>query len=657
MTDLSQRNRAAFQEHFPAVLAELERIGDPGSRLVTNEGQPENIDLGDVPLYAKPAPQWTSEQLDDFATDPDRLAFADPSHCNLSPVSKKLLLEITEYFQKNHREGVENYPVTDIGFGFVFGIGLGLHIPELVEKGECRQLVLIEPMPEFILHSFSAIDWGEIFKKAIDREMDIHFLVGLDPQTAVIEIERLVTTKGQTFLDGSFAYVHYVSWPIRETRTILNERLKTYYISRGFFEDEVLMVKNTYENFNAWSSRTISLEGYIEQNMPVFIVGSGASLDKDMPFLKQWRDRAIIYSCGTSLGILLKNGIRPDLHVENENTPQLVNNLKEFADQYGLQDITLLASTTVNPEIAGMFDRRWFYFRSHLSPSLFMNGLVKPLVGAAPLVSNAAFTTSAILGFRNIYFFGVDCGRKKGGEHHSADAVYYEDDYDNYLEGESLDLIDNEFDREVPGNFGGTVLSAWHLDMSRVGISGMQRLCNVNLYNCSDGARIDGAQPKAAASIRLDDLEGRQMQILDRIKTQLPAYEPGAFLEPINFTGHVEAIDAFVERLNAEMDEALRDDEGFWAFEQRVLGFQRKNFAECLAVLTIIGGTFTSMIRLGAFGGNRIKDKDARVVFLRFFIGKYREACLWMAAEIRKLLSEMASGVPKLTHVGKIDVD
>ena len=32
----------------------------------------------------------------------------------------------------------------------------------------------------------------------------------------------------------------------------------------------------------------------------------------------------------TAIGILLKNGIRPDLHVENENTFPLVKNLREF---------------------------------------------------------------------------------------------------------------------------------------------------------------------------------------------------------------------------------------------------------------------------------------------------------------------------------------
>ncbi len=660
MPDLVQKNKAVFEKYFPYVLAELEKIHITSSLNLDREGKPENINLrlsdGDAGngtvLYPFPAADWTAEQLEDFNREPDRLNFSDPSHCNLSPVSKRLLEKVWAYFRENHPQGIENTPVTDIGFGFVFGVGLGYHIPELVKKNLCRQLVLIEPMPEFILHSFSAVDWGEVVDAAQAAKTDIHFAIGLDPETTVIEIEHLITTRGQTFLDGSFAYVHYVSWPIKETRTILNERLTTYYGSRGFFEDEIMMMKNTYENFNKWPSRVISRRSYLEQDMPVFIIGSGASLDNDLSVIRKLRDRVIIFSCGTSLGILLKNGIRPDLHVENENTPQLVNNLRDFAAEYGLEGITLVASTTVNSQIASLFDSCWFYFRSHLSPGVLVSGAVIPLVGAAPLVSNAAFATTAVLGFRNVYFFGIDCGRRKGANHHARDAIYYEDDYDNYLEGESLELIENEFDREVPGNFGGAVLTAWHLDMSRVNVSAMQRLCRVNLINCSDGAEIEGARPQAAAAVKIDFPPGRQGEVLGRVAEQLKPFAAGTFIKGKSLGAYARAVDDFKVRFAALMDAGMEEDKGFWDLEQRVLALLHENLAEFVGVLIIIGGTYTSMIRLGAFGGNRIKDEEERLDFLRFFIGEYRDAILWMAGEIKIMLGEMAAGREVLSEVG-----
>ena len=352
---------------------------------------------------------------------------------------------------------------------------------------------------------------------------------------------------------------------------------------------------------------------------------------------------------------MLKNGIRPDLHVENENTPQLVNNLRDFDAEYGLEGITLVASTTVNSQIASLFDRRWFYFRSHLSPGFLVGGPITPLVGAGPLVSNAAFATTAVLGFRNVYLFGMDCGRRKGANHHAKDAVYYEDDYDNYLEGESLELIENEFNREVPGNFGGTVLTAWHLDMSRVNISGMQRLCRVNLINCSDGAEIAGAQPKAAAAVKINFPPGKQGEVLGRVAEQLKSFEAGTFIEGEPLGAYARAADDFQDRFGALMDAGMKEDKGFWDLEQRVLGFQHENRAEFLGVLAIIGGTYNSMIRLGAFGGTRIKDEKKRLAFLRFFIGEYRDAILWMTGRIGTMLGEMAAGQEVLSEAEKAD--
>ncbi len=653
--DLEASNRAAFREYQPDVYAGLEKISQTFSTVVMENGRPANIDLGTARLYPKDAAEWSGEQVEAFFKEPDRLDFTDPRHCNLSPVSKRFLADITDYFSPPNDVTLEASPVVDAGYGFIFGIGLGYHLKELIARTISRYLILIEPIGEFIGHSFQAIDWAELFEEAEKKGITIHFIIGMDPEAVNHEIERLIVQYGETFLDGSLAYLHYFSWPITEARKILNERLKTYYISRGFFEDEILMMTNTYGNLHRWPSRILARERYLEQDMPVFIVGSGPSFDKALPHIKKWRDRIIVFSCGTSLGLLLKNGIVPDLHVENENTPQLVNNLREFHTEYGFKGITLVASTTVNPEVSGLFDKKWFYFRSHLSSAFLLNNAVQPLIGAAPLVANGAFAAISTLGFKNIYLIGVDCGRHPDDGHHSKDAVYYQEDYDNYLEGESLELLETEFTRVVPGNFGGEVLTTWYLDMSRVSLSGLRRLSDVNLYNCGEGARIDGAQPKAVAAIELSYPPGRQGEVLAKVEEQMKAYEPDAFLDPIDISSLAEACDDFKESFSALLEQALAEDKGFWEFERRLDAFRKDKMFALKGVLTVIGGTYTSMVRLGAFGGNRIGDEKKRLEYLRFFIKRYGELSLWMADEIKVMLLEMAARKTTLSDVGKID--
>ncbi len=655
ITDLEASNRAAFRERHGDVYAGLEKISQTFSTLVIENGVPGNIDLGTARLYPKNAAQWSDEQVEAYFKEPDRLDFTDPRHCNLSPVSKRLLADITDYFSPPNDVTLEPSPVVDAGYGFIFGVGLGYHLKELMSRTISRYLILVEPIGEFILHSFKAIDWSALFEEAEKKGITIHFIIGMDPEATILEIERLIVKYGETFLDGSLAYLHYFSWPIKEARKILNERLKTYYVSRGFFEDEILMMTNTYGNLHRWPSRILARERYLEQDMPVFIVGSGPSFDKALPYIRKWRDRIIVFSCGTSLGLLLKNGISPDLHVENENTLQLVDNLRGFRAEYGFEGVTLVASTTVNPEVSALFEKKWFYFRSHLSTAFLLNDSVKPLVGAAPLVANAAFAAITTLGFKNIYLIGVDCGRRPDDGHHSKDAVYYQEDYDNYMEGESLELLETEFTRVVPGNFGGEVLTTWYLDMSRVSLSGLRRLSDVNLYNCGEGARIDGALPKAVAAVDLSYPPGRQGEVLGKVEEQMKAYEPGAFLGPVDIVSLAEACEDFKESFSALLERALAEDKGFWEFERRLDAFRKDNIFTMKSVLTVIGGTYTSMVRLGAFGGNRIRDEKRRLEYLRFFIKRYGELSLWMAGEIEIMLREMADKKTTLSDIGKID--
>lgn len=648
---LFRRNRNAFRRHQPKVWKALELIEKTVSTLVIEDDVVVNIDLGEVRLYPEPAPAWAEHQLADYFKNPDRLGFENPCHCNLSPVSLGVLRHIGLYMADHRKVRSVPLPVVDVGFAFIFGVGLGLHVAELVRRNVARTLALIEPVPEFLLHSMQTVDWSRIFASARRKGMAIEFLIDADPTLIVGRLETMIY-RCATFLDGSYAYPHYYSWALREARSLLNEKVKLYYISPGYFEDEILMMRNTYGNLRERSFHVVDRRPRIGRKMPAFIIGSGSSLDRDLPTIKKWRDRVIICSCGTSLGILLKNGIRPDLHVENENTAPLVKNLRAFRETYGLEGIRLVATTTVRPEASELFDRRWFYYRRPLSSSKILSGGTEPLPFADPLVANAGSAALAYLGFSDIYFFGVDCGRHFEGEHHSQDAVYYQDGYDINPNNRP----DAGFERVVPGNFGGKVVTTWSLDLSRRTYTSLLRTRDVTITNCSDGARIEGALPKVAAALEFTNPPNQQQAVLDDIEKTLPCFEPGQLLEKIDLNAHFEACDVFETAFNELVDQALIEDKGFWDFERRIDRFWRGDWSEHKGVLTIMSGSYASMVRLGAFAGTRITSPNARKAFFRFFLERYRESCLWMAAETRILLREMSEGRAEISDVGKMPV-
>ena len=168
------RNLSVFEEHDPRTLDRLVKIGAPATIPIHENGKIVNIDLGGGELYPKPAEQWTEDQLEEFRRNPDRLIFKDPSHCNLSGYSFKFFKPVQEYFaEKKLLNTLTSGPVVDIGFLFVFGVGLGYHLRELVETTPTKRMILIEPIPEFFLHSLSAIEWKDIFRIAKKRGITI----------------------------------------------------------------------------------------------------------------------------------------------------------------------------------------------------------------------------------------------------------------------------------------------------------------------------------------------------------------------------------------------------------------------------------------------------------------------------------------------------
>ncbi len=646
--NLFDLNMRAFMAHRPDIWALLDGYGEvraaavPGPGPEKGSSRPVNIDLGRVNLYPEDAAKWTAEQLESYFRKPDRLIFPDPAATELGHEADEMNRSLDGYIQDSIQGPLAAAPLTDVGYAFVFGIGLGYHLPELVARNLARNLVLIEPVPEFLIHSLYAIDWRDLFDSAQRRGTEIHFRVGKDPVRTILEIEGLlIHGRARCFLDGAYAYMHYYSWELRETRALLNRKIMNFLIRPGDFDDEALMMENAYGNLGRWHFRLVEKRPRLAQAMPAVIVGSGPSLDRDLEALKELKDKAVIVSCGSALGILLKHGIRPDLHVENENTLPLVENLKSFNRQFGFDGITLLAAITVPPDIGSMFDERWFYYRAPLSPSSILIDSSLPLLYGGPLVANAAAAALATLGFREIYLFGVDCGQRQGAAHHARDAVYFEDDYDNFIDGEGHELFASELDREVPGNFGGMVSTSAYYDLSRRTFTELQRDFGFDLFNCGDGAKIDGARPKAAPSISLAcPVQGGEA-VLKKIGGGLKSYAEGEMLKAVDFERHMDACRAISDGIGKLTDSLRGSGAGFWDLGLRMEAFKGSQGEKAAGVWSLAGGSLEWFLRLGIYKGVRIPDNGQKDAFFAFYLDRLDEAAEKMLGRAETLLGKM----------------
>jgi hypothetical protein len=622
---------------FPQVWARVIADGQPLSRIVWDGEEAVNLDLGEGMLYPCPAAEWTRARLEEFRTRPERIGFADPSHCNLSAVSLPLLDRMTAYIREcGLKTTLHGLPVADVGYLFVFGVGLGRHLPELIAETPARHVVLIEPVAEFIRHSCEVIDWSALLAQADARGITIHVCLESDPEAICAFVEALVSREGNTFLDGSYFHPHYYSWTFKQAYALMRERLKVHALSSGFFEDEAEMVRNCHANLVRWPFRLVETRPFRAQTLPVFIVGAGPSLDADLPVIRRWREHVLLVSCGTTLGILLKNGLRPDIHVELERGALVFDLLAAVHQEHGFAGITLLASTTVDPRIGALFDKRWFYFRAGLSPAvLFRNG-VAPLHGADPLCCNAAFSAIAALGFREIYFFGLDLAQKETGRHHAADSLYYEAEHADLDE-----IYRKRFNRPVPGNFGGTVETFWAFDSGRQMLSRVQRIYRAALFNCSDGARIDGAKPKVGASVRFVGGAPRRAMVLHKVEAQLRAFAAGALLDAADLVGHGRGCAAFAPAFSEMIAQARETDAGFVDFEARLHAFAADRREDFSGFFSLALSSLVSMLRLAAFFASRIPDPAERRAFFAHFLDGYLERATHLAAEAQTLLQSL----------------
>ncbi|MCP5372639.1 MAG: motility associated factor glycosyltransferase family protein [Hyphomicrobiales bacterium] len=642
MSGLRDRNDALFRARFPHAWHQLAALGPPQSRLVVEDGRPVNIDLGEVRLYSDGAPDWTRRQLDDFFRDPDRVRLPAPETLRLSEAARAALPAIDRAAARGGAPLAEA-PAADVGFTFVFGIGLGLHLRELLTRTACRNLVLVEPFAEFVLHSLSAVDWGELADLAAQRGAQIHFLLGGEPEGILRGIEGLlIRGQGRTFLDGSYAYVHYPSWPLQQARLLLNERIGNFFVHGSYLEDETLMLRNAGANLRRWDHRRIDGGGAPPAPAPALIVGSGPSLDRDLPLLADLAARALVFTCGSALGILLKNGIRPDFHVENENSRPLVENLRGFGQDFDLSGIVLVASSTVDPEVSALFAERWYYHRAMLSPAAILAPGSTPLIYAGPMVGNAAAAAAAALGFTAVHLFGLDCGRRPGTGHHARDAVYNTAGYNNFIPGESSATLDDEFTRTVPGNFGGEIETSAYKDLSRRTLTELIRRQPGTWINCGDGARIDGAAPKAAAALGLPPLAMDRGAAVDALRRRLPVFAAGRSLDRDDLALQLRACDSYIAEHRDLVARARAAGDGAWDFEGRLRAFRDSRPGAFDGINRIAAGSLDSVLRLAVHRAGRMADPGTRAAFFAEFLGVYAEVSESVLARARDLLEGLA---------------
>ncbi|HEY4635064.1 MAG TPA: 6-hydroxymethylpterin diphosphokinase MptE-like protein, partial [Rhodospirillales bacterium] len=388
-------------------------------------------------------------------------------------------------------------------------------------------------------------------------------------------------------------------------------------------------------------------------DVPVFLVGSGPSLDHSLPTIRANAEKAIIVSLGSALRPLMRAGIKPDFQIEIENV--FVYPLVSLvAEKFDLSSICLVAATTVDRHILKFFDRKIFFFRFMLSPyPLFAESERSCLINPDPTVVNAGLSFAQEMGFRQIYFFGVDLGTRDVGQHHSKDAYQYAD-------GSIPEW--KKYTIPLRGNFGGTVYSAndFAFALSNI-VTAIAMFKESRQYlNCSDGVLIDGATPLRADAVSLGEIPGGKTGIVDRMAGGFPVYTKDRFDSAWNKDRLFAEVNGFVDRMIMELRDAA-------TFEKREILVRKTEFLRRApdrrdapdrrfngAALRVFRGTCLCMLSVVEYFMQRLSDTKRHDDFVKIAKDEFIACIERLRATAIEILSHPTE-VPVITNEGVID--
>lgn len=199
----------------------------------------------------------------------------------------------------------------------LFGFGNGILVRTLLQRAGEEGLVLVyEPSMAIFAHVLAQEEIADLLQ---NPRLGIYVAHGLEVQ-----------------FQNTLA--NYIAWENLKTREICThpqyEKVfpKEYEKFEAMLEDHMvrvlvnknteeaigsLTIKNTIRNIRQIPNNAVigELKGKISEDIPVFIVSAGPSLDKNIKELKQIKQRGIIFAVDTAVKYLLREEIMPDFIV------------------------------------------------------------------------------------------------------------------------------------------------------------------------------------------------------------------------------------------------------------------------------------------------------------------------------------------------------
>ncbi|EAH5786864.1 DUF115 domain-containing protein [Campylobacter coli] len=325
------------------------------------------------------------------------------------------LEEEINFFYQSILEKTPRYP-----FACIYGIGNALLIKNLSKH--YKHLFVFESEIELFILALSTIDLSE--------ELCSGKIYLVDIEEERVDIQLLILFDMKDMFEYLSLYEMFVN----------NVYYKKFYEDVWHKADELCEknIKVVIRNLN--SSLCIGFECYshLLQNIPsmlesipfqrilserknkfenAIVVSAGPSLAKQLPLLKAYQDKAVIFCADGALSMLEKEGIIPD-YVTNLDFTDLA--MKFFQNKENLKQSIIALECATHPNVARslkaencmiILRNKALYQRFNLSDFGYID--------TGTHVSHFSYTLALALGFKNIIMIGQDLAFDEKGNSHS----------------------------------------------------------------------------------------------------------------------------------------------------------------------------------------------------------------------------------------------
>ncbi|WJG10577.1 6-hydroxymethylpterin diphosphokinase MptE-like protein [Aliiglaciecola sp. LCG003] len=503
-----QNNLAAFKKYFPDIYTEFfEYQPETWIPVVSESGRCNLINKKTLNAWYGNDPIAEAKlSFDSYSQYPnkDGLVLGYKGTKLRHYLHYKFVIESESLLEKLHEsEGALPQTIKSI---ILFGVGLGYQLEEMQHIHQIEKLFLCEPNRDFFYASLFAIDWAKILDETDQKGYRIYINIGDDGAHLFRDLLNQFYAIGPYNLAHTYFYQSYYNAALNSAIGQLREQLQIVISMGEYFDHAFYGINQTVEGLSRGYAHLTSNPhkklNFESQECPVFILGNGPSLDYSIEVIKEFRDRAIVVSCGTSLQVLHKHGITPDFHAEIEQNRSTYDWAVRLGCLDYLKEVVLLSCNGIHPDTCSLYKDVLIAFKDGESSTVSNLRVLgeqnyATLKFAFPTVSNFALNLFKTLGFKQLYLFGIDLGFVDKAHHHSKSSGYYDETgaalYD-YDEKNNTALI-------VPGNFRKVVNTKHEFKVSKVVMEDLLRDFDGDCYNTSDGARISATVP-----LNIDDL-------------------------------------------------------------------------------------------------------------------------------------------------------